>query len=75
MCRVFDHLLALAQVEIEDRAAVERAVGNLRQGLDFVDALHHASSRGCEALLTFDTRHFAGKARRLAITLPVRVVR
>ena len=70
VCRVFDHLLALTHVEIEDRAAVERALGNLRQGLDFADALHHASSRGCEAFLTFDTRRFAGKARRLAITPP-----
>ena len=73
--RVFEHLLDLTQVEIEDRAAVERAVANLGRGLDFADALHHASSRGCDALLTFDSRRFAGKARRLAVTPPVRVVR
>ena len=75
VCRVLEHLLALTHVEIEDRAAVEHALGNLRRGLDFADALHHASSRGCDALLTFDTRRFAGKARRLAITPPVRVAR
>ena len=75
VCRVFEHLLALSQVEIEDRPAVERAIGNLRQGLDFADALHHASSRGCDAFLTFDSRRFAGKARRLAITPPVRLAR
>lgn len=75
LCKVFDHLLALAHVELEDRASVERAVGNLRQGLDFADALHHASSPGCEAFLTFDSRRFAGKARGLAITPPVRVAR
>jgi predicted nucleic-acid-binding protein len=75
VCRVLDQLLALTHVEIEDRTAVERALGNLRQGLDFADALHHASSRGCEAFLTFDTRRFAGKARRLAITPPVRLAR
>ena len=74
-CRVFEHLLGLAHVELEDRGAVERAVGNLRQGLDFADALHHASSPGCEAFLTFDAKRFAGKARRLAITPPVRVAR
>lgn len=74
-CRVFDHLLSLPHVEIEDRAAVESALGNLRQGLDFADALHHASSRACEAFLTFDARRFAGKARRLAITPPVRLAR
>lgn len=73
VCRVFDHLLSLAHVDIEDRAAVESALGNLRQGLDFADALHHASSRGCEAFLTFDAKGFAAKARRLAITPPVRL--
>lgn len=75
VCRVFEHLLALTHVEIEDRASVERAIGNLRQGLDFADALHHASSRACEALLTFDARRFARRARRIAITPPVRVPR
>ncbi len=72
VCRVFEHLLSLDHVEVEDRAVVESAVGNLRKGLDFADALHHASSRACEAFLTFDARGFAGKARRLAITPPVR---
>ncbi len=74
-CRVFENLLALPHVEIEDRSAVERALGNLRLGLDFADALHHASSRNCEAFLTFDARRFAGKARLLAITPPVRLER
>ncbi len=71
--RVIEHLLSLAHIEVEDRAAVESASGNLRRGLDFADALHHASSRSCEALLTFDARGFVGKARRLAITPPVRL--
>jgi predicted nucleic-acid-binding protein len=73
VCRVFEHLLSLPHVEIEDRASVERALGNLRRGLDFADALHHASSRACDAFLTFDARRFAGKARRLALTPPVRL--
>ena len=74
-CRVFEQLLSLSHIEIEDRTAVENATGNLRRGLDFADALHHASSRACEAFLTFDARRFAGKARRLAITPPVRLAR
>ena len=73
VCRVFDHLLSLDHVTVEDRPAVESALGNLRRGLDFADALHHASSRACEAFLTFDAKGFAGKARRLAITPPVRL--
>jgi len=75
VCRVIEHLLALTHVEIEDRASVERALGNLQQGIDFADALHHASSRACEAILTFDARRFAAKARRMAITPPVRLPR
>lgn len=71
--RVLDHLLSLEQVEIEDRATVEAALGNLKRGLDFADALHHAGSRACEAFITFDGRGFAGKARRLALTPPVRL--
>jgi predicted nucleic-acid-binding protein len=73
VCRVIGHLLSLDHIEIEDRAAVESALGNLQKGLDFADALHHASSRSCEALLTFDAKGFVGRARRLAITPPVRL--
>jgi predicted nucleic-acid-binding protein len=73
VARVLDHLLSLGHVEIEDRAAVESALGNLKRGLDFADALHHASSRACEAFLTFDAKGFAAKARRMAITPPVRL--
>jgi predicted nucleic-acid-binding protein len=71
VCRVIEHLLSLGHIEVEDRATVESALGNLKKGLDFADALHHASSRRCEALLSFDARGFVGKARRLAITPPV----
>ena len=74
VCRVFEHLLAREQVEVEDRATVETAVGNLKRGLDFADALHHAGSRACVAFVTFDAKGFAGKAKRLALTPPVRMV-
>ncbi len=70
---VIEHLLSLGHIEIEDRAAVESALGNLHKGLDFADALHHASSRHCEALLTFDAKGFVVKARRHAITPPARL--
>ena len=74
VCRVFEHLLALPHVEVEDRSALNSAVGNLKRGLDFADALHHAGSRACEAFVTFDAKGFAGKARRLALTPPVRLL-
>jgi len=73
VCGAFEHLLSLPNVECEDRTSVERAVGNLRAGLDFADALHHASSRSCSAFLTFDAKRFAAKARKMALTPPVRV--
>ena len=74
VCRVFEHLLALEHVEVEDRAAVQSAVGNLKRGLEFADALHHAGSRTCEAFVTFDAKGLAGKAKRLALTPPVRLL-
>ena len=74
VCRVFEHLLALPHVEVEDRSALNSAVGNLKRGLDFADALHHAGSRACEAFVTFGAKGFAGKARRLALTPPVRLL-
>ena len=70
--RAIEHLLAQPGVEVEDRAAVEGALANLRAGFDFADALHHASSRSCTAFLSFDARRFARKARRMALTPPVR---
>lgn len=71
--RAIEHLLAQPAVEVEDRASVEGALANLRAGFDFADALHHASSRSCTAFLSFDARRFARKARRVALTPPVRV--
>lgn len=72
--RVFEHLLSLEHVTVEDRDGVASAVGNLKRGLDFADALHHAGSRACEAFVTFDGKGFAGKAKRLALTPPVRLL-
>ncbi|MEO8203763.1 MAG: type II toxin-antitoxin system VapC family toxin [Betaproteobacteria bacterium] len=71
--RAFEHLLSLPAINVEDRSAVESAIANLRSGLDFADALHHASGRACAEFLTFDARRFAARARKLAITPPVRV--
>ena len=65
--KMFDHLLALPNVTVEDEGVVEEAVSRYRAGLDFADALHHASSARCTELLTFDDRSFARKARRLAM--------
>lgn len=71
---VFRHLLGLGQIAIEDRDEVEQARSNCDAGIDFADALHHASYRSCERVATFDDRKFARRARKLgmapAVTVP-----
>lgn len=56
------HLLALPNVDMEDRVAVELAAAALGDGFDFADALHHASSRHCTSMATFDDKKFAKRA-------------
>jgi len=70
--RVFDQLLQNPLLTAEDRPSLEQAVAGLRSGLDFADALHHASCRGCEAVASFVDRGFAQKIRTL--NLPPRVI-
>ncbi len=70
--RVLDQLLNHPCLTAEDRPSLEQAMAGLRSGLDFADALHHASCRGCEAVASFDDRGFAQKIRTL--NLPPRVV-
>lgn len=69
---VFSVLLGLPFLTPEDRPALEQALAGLRAGLDFADALHHASCRRCEAIASFDDRGFARRIRQL--NLPPRVV-
>jgi predicted nucleic-acid-binding protein len=62
--QVLAHLLSLAQVEIEDKVAVQAATNALSLGFDFADALHHASYRSCASVATFDDKGFARRAKR-----------
>ncbi len=64
---VLGHLLGLAHVTVEDRPAVERALRNLAAGLDFADALHHASYVACSRVASFDDRRFARRAGKLGL--------
>lgn len=59
---VISHLLAMPNVDIEDRVAVELAAAALGDGFDFADALHHASARHCTSMVTFDDKKFAKRA-------------
>jgi predicted nucleic-acid-binding protein len=67
VARVLRHLLGLAHVRIEDRGAVETAVALIDRGLDFADALHHASYRDCDAMASFDDKRFARRAAKLGL--------
>ena len=60
-------LVTIANIEIEDRNLVERAISCLSDGLDFSDALHHASYHQCESMVTFDDKKFARRLNRLAL--------
>lgn len=66
--------MAQHHIQVEDRSVVEQAVRNHAAGLDFADALHHASYNDCRAMATFDDRRVARRARRLnlapTVTLP-----
>lgn len=70
---VLDHLLASPHVTLEDRLSVEAALHGHRNGLDFADALHHASYRTCDAMASFDDRKFARRANKLG-SVPAVVV-
>ena len=72
VAQAFEALLQIPSVEIEDRSVVEQALAGLQKGLDFADALHHASCRRCNALASFDTRSLAEPAR--AMNLQPRVI-
>lgn len=71
---VLRHLLEHANVTFEDRDAVEQALANCEAGIDFADALHHASYRSCDSVATFDDRKFARRARKLGLTPAVTVL-
>ena len=61
---VFQHLLSLEHLMIEDRAATQQAIDNVELGFDFADALHHASYKDCNTIASFDDKKFARRAKR-----------
>lgn len=69
--QVMDRLLSHPCLTAEDRPGLEQAVAGLKSGLDFADALHHASCRACDAVATFDDRGFARRIKTM--NLPPRV--
>jgi len=54
----------MPRTNVEDATAAAKALGWMRQGLDFADGLHLAKAEGCEAFITFD-QDFAQAANAL----------
>ncbi|MFN7959732.1 MAG: type II toxin-antitoxin system VapC family toxin [Thermoanaerobaculia bacterium] len=54
IARAFRLVLGYGRLVVEDRTAVLVALRGFEVGLDFADALHLASSRGCTAFASFD---------------------
>jgi len=71
---VMRHLLETAHITVEDRDAVAQAISNVEAGIDFADALHHASYTSCDSVATFDDRKFARRAKKLGLAPAVRVL-
>lgn len=64
---VFQHLLSLEHVSLEDRTSIEQAVSNYEQGFDFADALHHASYKECKSIASFDNKKFAKRSQKMGL--------
>ncbi|TXH70790.1 MAG: PIN domain-containing protein [Thiothrix sp.] len=64
---VLSALISFPNVTIEDVLSVEQAIDGFEQGLDFADALHHASYKACDAMATFDEKKFSKKAMKLGL--------
>ena len=69
--QVFEQLLNHTCLSVEARPDLEQALAGLRSGLDFADALHHASCRDCEVIASFDDRGLARHIRQLNLPPPV----
>lgn len=65
-----ESLLAAAGVIVEDSAAVEQAVAWFKDGMDFADALHLASSGHADGFVTFDV-DLRRQAAHLGVKPPV----
>lgn len=61
----FKKILGLSDVSVEDPDSIYHAISWYENKLDFVDALHLASSRRCTSFATFDSS-FIKKAQQIS---------
>lgn len=62
--KALSDLAGLPRVTLDDPAVVMKALGWVRQGIDFADGLHLAKAENCDAFISFD-REFAVAANAL----------
>lgn len=70
IAEAIERMLETANVQVEDQAAITRAVAWFRQGMDFGDALHLASSAHADGFVTFDV-DLRRQAARVGVKPPV----
>ncbi|HVS00557.1 MAG TPA: type II toxin-antitoxin system VapC family toxin [Thermoanaerobaculia bacterium] len=66
----FQRLLGYPNLQVEDRGAVLQALVLYREGLDFADAVHLASSLPAERFVTFDRGLATVADRANPVSLP-----
>lgn len=72
---VLEHLLGMEHVTVERWESIKDALDVHRNGLEFSDALHWATSRHCQEFVSFDDRRFVRRANRMGLSPEVRVAR
>ncbi len=70
---VFQHLLSLQHIVVEDDIYIQQAIDNLELGFDFADALHHASYHRCSSVASFDDKKFVRRVKRNGLMPPVKI--
>ena len=74
VAQAFTQLLSMANVQLEDKVAIQSATAALALGFDFADALHHASYSVCSSVVSFDDKGFARRAKKAHWKPPVIVL-
>ncbi|BCH31986.1 hypothetical protein MesoLjLc_39160 [Mesorhizobium sp. L-8-10] len=68
---LFAGLLSVPSTTFENKRRMADVVVAHKEGLDFADALHLHSAKGCDAMLTYD-EEFIRRSRKIAGATPVR---
>lgn len=68
---VYEHLLTLDNIYLENRESLIKAIHFTETGLEFTDALHLAHYHHCDFVYSFDDKGFAKKAHKNKFLPPI----